>query len=164
MSTLKLAVVSDSHDNTGNIEKIAAFANEKECDYLLHLGDITTPSSLQKLESFKGIVQAVFGNCDGNRSGLQQVVNRMGGDIAEGPCRIEIAGNQIVMMHQPFLLDAYVREQSADFIFYGHLHKKEARQQGRTLIMSPGQSCGGSKESGFFILDLRHKKYEYITL
>ena len=55
MDNTKIAVVSDSHDNKDNLEKIAALANDNHCSYLFHLGDFISPYTARRLKNFKGI-------------------------------------------------------------------------------------------------------------
>lgn len=164
MNTIKAAVVSDSHDNAGNLEKAAVVANDKNCTYLFHLGDIVSPFTARKLTAFKGIVKAVFGNCDGELPGLQRVFNTMGGDIDKPPVTLELERKKIILMHEPFLLDELVKSQDADFIFYGHMHKTYVRKQGKTLVLNPGEAGGWVRKPGFFIVDLISGHHEKINL
>jgi putative phosphoesterase len=164
MNELKVAIVSDSHDNKGNLEKATAVANEKNCSYLFHLGDIISPFTAGLLREFNGIVKAVFGNCDGDLLGLQKVFNTIGGEIEKPPWKFELEGKRIILMHEPSLLEDLVKAQESDFIFYGHLHKIDARQEGKTFILNPGETGGWMRPPSFFIVDLFSGRYEQVDL
>jgi len=161
---MKLAVVSDSHDNTDNLERVAAIANRERCAYLLHLGDITSPLSARHLKEFNGIIQAVYGNCDGELQGLTQAFNTIGGRIDRPPFRLEIEDKKFILMHEPLILDDLIASQELDYILYGHLHKVDRRRVGSTLILNPGESGGWMRRPSFFILDLHSGDTEKIDL
>jgi len=164
MDNLKIAVVSDSHDNKVNLEKIVSIANERKCDYLLHLGDIVAPITAQVLAGFNGMVNAVFGNCDGDVLNLKRVFNSFGGDIEKAPVSLVLADKNIVMLHEPHLLDFLIKAQETDFIFYGHLHTVDVRKSGRTFVMNPGDAGGLVRKASFFILNLPAEEYERVDL
>jgi putative phosphoesterase len=164
MENLRIAVVSDSHDNTTNLEKTASIANEKKCSYLFHLGDFVSPFTAQKLKAFNGIIKAVYGNCDGELLGLQKTINNIGGDIDKPPMKFDLEGKRVILMHEPFLLEELIKSQEADFIFYGHLHKIDMRKEGKTLVLNPGDSSGWVQKPTFFIVDMDSAAAEKIKL
>lgn len=164
MKDINIAVVSDSHDNSDNLAKVVAFANERKCEYLFHLGDIVSPFTARKLIDFKGIVKAVYGNCDGDLLNLKQVFNTMGGDIEKPPFSFELESKSFILMHEPYLLDAVIKSQEADFIFYGHLHKVDVRKEGRTVVINPGESGGWMRKPHFFIVNIITGEAEQIDL
>jgi putative phosphoesterase len=154
MSKLNVAVVSDSHDNTNNLGKAVNIANKQKCSHLFHLGDVVAPSTALTLKNFNGIVNAVFGNCDGDINGLERVVNAMGGQIEHPPWKFNLEGRSIILMHAPFSLEQTIDAQEADFIFYGHLHKVDVRKVGKTRVVNPGETGGWVRKPSFFIVDL----------
>ncbi len=164
MNTTKIAVMSDSHDNTDNIGKIATIANERECSYLFHLGDIVTPSTAQKLTAFKGIVRAVFGNCDAQFSGLKRVFNNFGGEIERPPYSFTLEDKKLTLMHEPYRLQELIDSGNSDYIFYGHLHKVDTREVGKTMVFNPGDAGGGVRKPSFLIISLHSGEYELIEI
>lgn len=164
MENMKIAVVSDSHDNKDNLEKVATIANDYNCSYLFHLGDVVSPNTIQGLKYFKGIVKAVFGNCDGELSKLQKTVNTMGGEIEKPPCKLELDGKKIILMHEPFLLEELIKAQATDYIFYGHMHKVDLRRVGKTHVLNPGESRGWRQNPSFFIVDMNTRTFKKFEL
>jgi len=164
MDNMKIAVVSDSHDNTDHLERVAVVANEYDCSYLFHLGDITSPSTAQRLNDFKGIVKAVYGNCDGDIPSLKRTINTMGGEIQSPPFKVDLEGKKIILLHEPFHLEELAKSQEADYIFYGHLHRIDERKVGKTHILNPGESGGWVNNPSFFIVDMDSGLFEQISL
>ena len=68
-----LGVVSDTHNNLLNIDKIIEIFNEKKVESVIHTGDITKARSLEKFSSLNCDFFAVYGNNDRNEFGLDKV-------------------------------------------------------------------------------------------
>lgn len=160
MNELKIAVISDSHDNTKSIKRAVNIANDMNCSYFFHLGDIVSPYSAKLFKDFNGIIKGVFGNCDGDRVELTKIFNSFGGEIKNPPVKFNLKGRSFVLMHEPFLLDEIIKSNEIDYIFYGHLHKVDFRRISKTTILNPGESAGFKKTSNFFIMDLLTDNFE----
>ncbi len=62
---MKIVIVSDSHDNMPNIDKLLDFVRQNEVEAMIHCGDICRPDVLQYfLDNFAGDIYAVHGNID----------------------------------------------------------------------------------------------------
>jgi putative phosphoesterase len=157
---MKIAVVSDSHDNKDNLEKVATIANENHCSYLFHLGDFVSPYTASSLNTFNGIVKAVYGNCDGEKLELQKTIITIGGEIEKPPFKFKLDGKIFILMHEPYQLEDLIESQEADFIFYGHLHKIDVRKEGKTHVLNPGESGGKVRKPSFFIVDTQDLSFE----
>ncbi|MEN8152630.1 MAG: YfcE family phosphodiesterase [Acidobacteriota bacterium] len=160
MKELKIAIISDSHDNTKSLKTAVKIANEHKCSYFFHLGDIVSPYSAKFLGKFNGVVKGVFGNCDGDRVELTRVFNNFGGEINNPPYKFSIDGKSFVLMHEPYLLEEIIKSSEFDYVFYGHLHKVDKRKIGKTNVLNPGESSGFKKISNFFIMDLFTNNFE----
>ena len=64
---MKLALLSDSHDNMRNLDSAVAEAHSVGCEVLIHAGDLIDPSGIHHLQKFNGKVIFVFGNNDHNK-------------------------------------------------------------------------------------------------
>ena len=125
---MKAGIISDTHDllRTEVIEVL------RDCDMILHGGDISSPGILKKLEELAP-VKAVRGNNDK--------------EWAEGmPLSLdfEMGGLRVFMTHKkkdiPKDVSAY------DLVVYGHSHQYaeawvDSPTGKRTLLLNPG-SCG----------------------
>lgn len=155
---MKIALVSDSHDNLDKIKKFVKDVKERQVDLIIHLGDIISPFSAREfLKTGKKII-SIYGNNDGEIKGLSDLL-----DIKPFPREIEIEGKKILLYHDPLFdedkLDAW------DFLFYGHTHKKYFVKKGKTLIINPGELCGYlTSLSTYVTLDLKNPIPNFHTL
>ncbi len=161
---MKVAVVSDSHDNQANLKKMITIANQENCSFLFHLGDIIAPITARLLKEFKGKVKAVFGNCDGDKIALYRVFLEIGAEIAKPPFLFDIENKKIVLMHEPVLINELLKSHDLDFIFYGHLHKVDFRVEGKTHILNPGELAGLLDEPGFYVVDFNSMQFNRIEV
>ena len=71
---MKIAILSDIHDNIWKLETLLA---ELEADALIYCGDFCAPFTLAQMgEGFDGQVHAVFGNNDGDQFLLARVASQ----------------------------------------------------------------------------------------
>ena len=67
-----IGVVSDTHNNSKNIEKIISLFNEESITTVFHTGDITNANSLEKFNKLNSRLIGVFGNNDRNELNLKE--------------------------------------------------------------------------------------------
>ena len=68
---MKIGVVSDTHNNLKNCNKIVELFNEALVDRVIHTGDITQAKTLEVLSNLRAPMWGVFGNNDlGERDSL----------------------------------------------------------------------------------------------
>ncbi len=126
---MKLGVISDTHD----LLRPEAEEQLKDCDVILHGGDISSRRILDRLQALAP-VYAVRGNNDGDwAADLPQFLD------------MELAGLRIYMTHKkkdlPKDLSPY------DLVICGHSHQylsawaDRPGRKNRTLLLNPG-SCG----------------------
>jgi hypothetical protein len=161
---MKIALISDTHDNCDNIREAVRIANREQCELLLHCGDIVSPFAVFHLGKFLGEVRAIFGNNDGEILGLERSFVKIGGEISPPPLQLRLAGRSVLMLHDPLFLKELSQSQNYDFIFYGHLHHEDHRIVGKTLIMSPGDGSGWMKPPAFYTLELESGNYQRFPL
>lgn len=155
---MKVGVITDTHDQHELITKAVEVFAEHNVDYILHAGDITSPSSAHALASIDHArFIAVFGNCDFDKSSLKAVLRGRQGEIHRGPYKGSIADKKLLMAHEPRLLGDMPITGDFDLIVYGHTHVQDIHRQGNTLIINPGQAWA-------VILDLDGMDYETIYL
>lgn len=147
---VKILVVSDTHENTSELEKIIA-RHADEVRLVCHLGDHAR-DLLRLQEKFPSHdFVAISGNCD------------YGGDyervLAFSPCvdsRASVARILLVHGHEhgvklgPDRLAYAAMERGAGAAFFGHTHKPVATTYAGVFIMNPGSPSfprGGSKAS-----------------
>jgi uncharacterized protein len=160
---MKIAVISDSHDNLANIAKAADILKKEKIKTVLHCGDICSPASLSEiLKTFSGRIQIVFGNADSDRSGLAEVGSKNPGrpEIQGESADIEISGKKIAFCHSPESARVLAARQKYDFVFYGHTHKPWEERIGRTELVNPGNLAGLFYRATLAVCDLKTGKLE----
>ncbi len=133
---MKIGVMSDSHDNVPNIRKALALFESRGCEALIHAGDIVAPFSVKEVLKFKGEAYGVFGNNDGEVSGIKKLWTH----VFHGPFLLELGGLRILVCHDKEEL-ARAPYANIDVRIFGHNHTAEARP-GKPLELNPGETGG----------------------
>ncbi|MCR4391636.1 MAG: metallophosphoesterase [Candidatus Acetothermia bacterium] len=137
---MRIGVVSDTHDNMGNLRRALARFRKRGVELVLHAGDIVSPFMAEPFRESGLRVVAVFGNNDGDKLYLQERFSEVG-ELVHGPHELVLAGRRIVLMHEPRVLSALAASGHYDLVVYGHTHNLEVRA-GTPLVVNPGE-CGG---------------------
>ena len=136
-----IGIMADSHDNLTKIKKAVEIFNEKKCSLVIHAGDFVAPFAAKELDKLNCPVKAVYGNCDGEKTGLNKAFATLG-DIQEPPFIFEHEKLKILVLHAPSQLEEYIAQKKFDLIVYGHLHEPKAEKKEGVLIINPGETCG----------------------
>ncbi|PSO45918.1 MAG: hypothetical protein BRC25_00430 [Parcubacteria group bacterium SW_6_46_9] len=67
---MKVALLSDSHDNWNALRDATATASGEGCEVILFAGDLTRPKGVGILDEFSGPVHMICGNMDNNIDGI----------------------------------------------------------------------------------------------
>ena len=113
-----IGVLSDTHDRLPQIDAAVELFTERGVEVLLHPGDFIAPFAVQRLKRFAGPIHAVFGNNDGERRMLKEVLPQ----VQMGPQLIELDGRRILLHHFVYWCPAELIAQ-ADIIVTGHTHE-----------------------------------------
>jgi hypothetical protein len=136
-----IGVMSDSHDNVTHIRKAVALFKDAGCGLVLHAGDLIAPFAARELAALGCPVKAVFGNCDGEKQGLEMVLEKFG-TIQDAPLLFSHGSRRILLVHYHFSIATYASSGKYDIIVYGHTHKPDIRREGQTLLLNPGEAGG----------------------
>ncbi len=139
---MRVAVVSDIHDNIWNLDK--ALKLVADAAVLLCCGDICSPFTLKMLaEGFPGPVHVVFGNNDGDVSLMHTVAERLSNITFHKPiAQLELDGRRIAVAHYPELGEALALCGKYDAVCSGHNHTADVTRLGNTLWANPGEVMG----------------------
>ncbi len=142
-----VGVLSDSHDNTENLQKALDEMLTQGVSTVLHLGDIVAPFNyydvLKKYTSKMCFVM-VFGNNDGEIhiwtriAQEDQNIDLQGGDFRE----LELGGKKVFMTHYPQIAEIAALSGKYDAVFYGHTHIAKQKMIKDTLLANPGEILG----------------------
>ena len=133
---MKVGILSDSHDNVPLLDAAMAVFEERGAERLVHAGDFVAPFAAKRLLALGVPVVAVFGNCDGEK----RVVSQLLPGIVAGARHETIGGTRFVIVHSIDWLDDSDRS-GADVIVCGHTHQAGV-SEGKPLVINPGE-CGG---------------------
>lgn len=157
--------MSDSHENWTNLEAAVEVANEFECEYLLHAGDLISPQRVDILESFKGQVIFVWGNNESEKMGLTRKMDAAANiELAGGFYEGELGGVRIFMNHYPKYAEHAAQTDLYDLVIHGHTHVYREEHFGNTLLLNPGEIQGNDGPASFVIYDTEGKTWEQITI
>ncbi|HDJ26706.1 MAG TPA: metallophosphoesterase [Aciduliprofundum sp.] len=169
---MRVAVVSDTHDNLVNVRKVVEVVKERDPELIVHLGDIISPFTLQELMKAGKRVIALYGNNDGERLKLREVAEKGGSEIHEPPLILELGKRRILAIHgwgPPTRTRALVRSLALsgdyDVVLYGHTHQWHLEKIGKTTVLNPGSAYGLLfSEPTMAILDLDLLSVEKIKI
>jgi len=136
-----IGIMADSHDNLTAIKKAVRFFNEERCSLVVHAGDFVAPFAARELQSLKCPVRAVFGNCDGEKHGLEKAFQPLG-EIREAPLTFKHHELNFLVMHLNFPLESYISSGEYDVLIFAHTHQPEIRKEKKTHLINPGETGG----------------------
>jgi hypothetical protein len=157
---MRVAVLSDIHDNIWKLEKVL---DSLECSALIMCGDFCAPFTLEMIaQRFAGPVHCVFGNNDGDRFLLLKIASRyehvtLHGELAT----LELAGRRIAVNHYPEIAAALAAAGEYDAVFSGHNHQRHVRQVGNTLWANPGEVMGRFGHSTYGLYDTASEQFTH---
>ena len=164
--TMKIGILSDTHDHHANVLAAIKVFNHQKVEYVLHAGDMVSPftaKSFSKLELAKLI--AVLGNNEGEMFLLKSVFDEMGAELHERVYRGNLGGREIFMTHVGSVIDEVVQSERYDLVIYGHSHQQDIRQEGRTLVINPGETTDWiTGNAQIVIVELDDMSYEVVKL
>jgi putative phosphoesterase len=164
---MKIAIISDSHDNLPNIEKAVKYINKQKISLVIHCGDVCAPIILGEFAKlFKGKeIHVVKGNVDGDIDGFKAFAKKYPKIIYHGNTgKLEIDDLQLVFCHDPFVAKKMAQSQKYNFVFHGHTHKPWQEIIGKTTIINHGTLAGLFNKATFAIFDTETKKAQLILL
>ena len=160
---MKIAIISDSHDNVYNIEKFLDWSEKNGIEMIIHCGDLAAPSMIKNEFGpiFKGPFHFIHGNVadrEANEKFAEEFTNvTCHGDEGE----LNIDGQRIGFCHYPDQAKMMAESGDYDLVFYGHNHKPwmETLENGCQLI-NPGTLAGLFNKATFTFYDTLTKQLE----
>ena len=154
---MKIAIVSDSHDNLATTEKALTWLKKQGIVNLIHCGDVCSPSMLKEMsKNFAGQIHLVFGNVDGDPSSMLLAKGRGGlanvnfyGETGE----LEIEGKKMAFCHKPLTARGLAASGQYDLVFFGHTHAPGEEKVGQARLVNPGTLAGMFNKATFAVYD-----------
>jgi putative phosphoesterase len=162
---MRIAILSDAHDNIWNVEK--ALLGLKQAETLIFCGDFCAPFTLQMFAAgFSGPIHAMLGNNDGDPLLLSQVAARAGNvTLYTGAGHIEQGGQRLAFTHYPQIGEALARSGLYRAAFSGHTHQqRKAERFGNSLWVNPGEVMGRFGQPSYGFYDTETGQFEFVEI
>jgi putative phosphoesterase len=152
---MKIGVLSDSHENVGNLEIALAAYRAEGIIQVIHCGDMTTAATARSLDGFE--VVYVDGNMDQGLPEIYRTLRDLNSHSVVLPTfEGELEGVSIGVTHgdDENELRRLIDSGKHRYVFHGHTHRRRDDTQGTTRIYNPGALGGLQFESrSYSILD-----------
>jgi hypothetical protein len=164
---MRIGIISDTHDDGTNLKKVVRIFKNENIEEVYHLGDYISPPLVKLLKDFR--LTGLFGNSDGNRTGLSDVFDEIGGKLLGDFGNFEVDGLKIALYHGEFrqISEALAKSGNYDVVFCGHLHKSEKTEFSKALLLSPGSPHNYlTRESSptFGIFNTQNRDFEILSI
>ncbi len=139
---MKIAVISDIHENAHNLVLFLGELPKHEIVQIVFLGDFINQGIARILAHQEIPVTAVWGNNDGERVGITKLSLSAGSSLTVGFDTfdfVEFDGRKIFLTHYPTLARPMAKSGEFDAVFYGHDHQRNIDQIGNCLVVNPGE-------------------------
>ena len=147
-SKMKIAIVSDTHNNWANFKKAIEWIKNEKIQLILHCGDINSQETIDDAKKlFGGDIKFVKGNADWEM------------DLPE-KLELEFNGKKIVFCHFPDIAKKMAQSGKFDLVFYGHTHRPWDEKIGSCHMINPGELAGQFYKPTFAIYDTSTGKPE----
>jgi len=160
---MKIAIISDTHDNLTNFKKALFWAEKEKIKTILHCGDIGSVDFLKKAaEDFSGKIHLVLGNMD-EFSKIPREYSRVENEkiILEGEIgEVKKGGKKIAFCHFKDQAKKLVFCDKYDLVFYGHTHKPWEEKVGNCRLVNPGNLAGIFYKATFATYDTQSDNLE----
>lgn len=137
---MNVGIVSDTHDNLEAAERAAEIFEAEGVEVVLHCGDFVAPPLLAAFEGLE--LHGVLGNNDGEVSGLEGAFDSLGeGSALHGRfADLAFDGLSFAVVHGESMaeVETLAAAETYDYVCYGHHHRREHREEGRTTLLNPG--------------------------
>ncbi len=163
---MKIAILSDSHDNIPNLRDAVDYCNKIGAIILIHCGDLISPFMLDELARFSGAVHLVYGNNVGDQHLISQSCGTRFPSITQHGTlgAVEAGGLRIAFTHYPELARGLLVKGCFDVVCCGHNHRYLVESSDGSLLINPGELLGKDAQPTFSVLDSASRKVERVEV
>ncbi|MCX6785657.1 MAG: YfcE family phosphodiesterase [Candidatus Komeilibacteria bacterium] len=161
---MKICIISDSHDNVPNIDKMLGYCKKENIRVLLHCGDLCAPSVVKYLaENFAGEIWWIAGNVHGELKKMSDISEHFSNTHylgEEGSPQIPGVDFKIYLTHYPEVAEEVAKTGKYDYIFYGHDHRPWEKTACKTRLVNPGTLAGMFNKATFAVYNTENNGLE----
>ncbi len=108
-----IGIISDTHDNLDAMDRAVEYLNSRDLEMVIHAGDYIAPFAAIALKRLNAKIVGVFGNNDGEKTGLQDKASDLGSTI-EDLLEFTQGGRKIAVYHGTIkaVFDALVKSKN----------------------------------------------------
>ncbi|MDX9913253.1 MAG: YfcE family phosphodiesterase [Candidatus Moranbacteria bacterium] len=175
---MKVAIISDIHNNETNLKKVLDYCENKKIKKIICCGDLASDETLDFMaDNFNppggGEIFYTFGNMDNEQLREFQYVDVYKNvNLFRNFGEIEVEGKQVAFVHFPDKAKRLAESGKYDFVFYGHTHKPwteiiEARRKQYVFnctLLNPGNVAGEHYLPTFATWNTEDDKFELIRV
>jgi putative phosphoesterase len=162
---MKLAVLSDTHDNIWTLDQ--AMPHLQEADAVLHCGDLVSASIVEHIAQGVGDqpLHIVWGNCDIDRLNIEKKAAGFRSIQLHGlTAKLELSGTSIAAAHYPFVARDLAESGEYDLVCFGHSHVPHEEWVGDCLLLNPGEIQGVHGKCTMAVVTLPERSVVWIEL
>lgn len=143
---MRIAVLSDIHDNIWNLEKIIPDI-KLNAEVVIFCGDMVAPFTAAMLATTGLETYACLGNNDEDHIGLFKQAGKQfhWTNLSQEFGEVELGGKKIAFCHYPKLGELLAETGHYDLVGFGHTHEVRNEAKGNCLLLNPGAVCGIQK-------------------
>jgi len=152
---MKVAVLSDAHDNIWKLGELLEDVGRSGAEVLLFCGDLCAPFTLKQIgEEFGGPVHVVQGNNDGDVFLLTRIATSLDNVTWHGLfAYLEFDGRKVALNHYPQIARDQALSGLYDLVCHGHDHTAKVESHGKSLLVNPGEVMGRFGKSTYALYD-----------
>lgn len=165
---MKIAIISDSHDNLANIKILADWLKAHPVDLAIHCGDVAADETVKFLaQNIAAPLHLVYGNMDKNyRDQIYEASDelenvQLHGDQGE----LTLGSIKIAFCHFPEQARRLAQSGQYQLVLYGHTHQPWLETLANNCqLINPGTLAGLFNKASFAVYDTDSGKLELKVL
>ena len=161
---MKIAILSDIHDNIWNLEKVLNRVKKEKCQAIIFCGDFCAPFSAVMLAEARLPTHAILGNSFDEYNTIKSTKNFKNFNLFSEMGEVELDKKKIAFCHYPKLARGLAFTGEYNAVFYGHDHKASSDSIGKTLLANPGEVMGRFGKYTFGIYDTKLGNFRIVEV
>lgn len=152
---MKIAIISDIHDNFHNLVLFFKQVKKYKVEKIIFLGDFSNNGIAKMLASFDVPVIAIWGNNDGEKTAITRTALSKKSNMTIGFSTydlLEVDNRKIFITHYPLLVKPMAKSREFDAVFYGHDHKRNIDKINDCIIVNPGEISAHKTSEAHFVI------------
>ena len=138
---MKIAIVSDSHGQTEALRCALDVLADRNCEAIVHCGDISNRRSVEALGSAAAETYLVAGNMDRHYHGLARHARKAGVHFSQRCIEVPLGNSHHLVIthgHHLNLLEELIAGQQFPYVCHGHTHRRADKRRAGVRIICPG--------------------------